>query len=336
MARGACWPYGIHPLRRIGDLTLNDRKPDIKKLALCLSIWAFAPLAMLTQAASAETAPTQILVNGVRFHYLDQGAGVPVIFIHGGLEDYRAWDQQVAAFSQGYRAISYSRRYNFPNSGAGFGNAYSPVVDAEDLATLIGTLGLPAAHVVGHSYGAYVALLLALRHPEIVRSLVLSEPPVMRWLPGIEGGKPLFTEFMTTVWEPTTRGFRRNDEAGVAAAIDGFGKIGYSGTDEKMTFATLPPEVRSALLENAPEWRALTMSRDAFPMISLSAVQRIQAPILLLSGKRSLKLSNAIDGQLQRLLPHGERIILADATHEMWSEFPEECRNAAMVFIGNH
>ena len=137
-------------------------------------------------------------------------------------------------------------------------------MDAEDLATLIGTLGLPAAHVVGHSYGAYVALLLALRHPEIVRSLVLSEPPVMRWLPGIEGGKPLFTEFHRDhrLGAPT-RSFRRNDEA-AWHAIDGFGKIGYSGTDEKMTFATLPPEVRRALLENAPEWRALTMSRDAF------------------------------------------------------------------------
>lgn len=314
----------------------HQRESIIKKLALYLSIWAFAPLVMLTQAASAETAPTQILLNGVRFHYVDQGAGVPVIFIHGGLEDYRAWDPQVAAFSRDYRAISYSRRYNFPNSGAAFGNNYSPIVDAEDLAKLIGALGLPAAHVVGHSYGAYVALLLALRHPEIVRSLVLSEPPIMRWLPGIDGGKPLLTEFMSTVWEPTTRGFRRSDEAGVAAAINGFGELGYSGSDEKMSYATLPAEVRGALLVNAPEWRALTMSRDAFPMISLSAVQHLRAPTLLLSGKRSLKLSNAIDAQLQRLLPRGERVVLAEATHEMWSEFPEECRNAAMAFIGHH
>ncbi len=82
-------------------------------------------------------------------------------------------------------------------------------MDAEDLAKLIATLGLPRAHIVGHSYGAYVALLLATRHPELVRSVVLSEAPVMRWLPEIEGGKALFTEFMTTVWEPTTRGFRR-------------------------------------------------------------------------------------------------------------------------------
>jgi pimeloyl-ACP methyl ester carboxylesterase len=267
---------------------------------------------------------------------VDRGIGVPVIFIHGGLDDYRAWDPQLTAFARGYRAIAYSRRYNFPNSGAAFGNSYSSIVDADDLATLIAALGLPPAHIVGDSYGAYVALLLAIKHPELVRSMVLSEAPVMPLLLEIEGGRPLFTEFMTTVWKPTTLGFRKSDEAGVAAAVDGFGELGYSGTDEKMTFATLPPEARSGLLENAPEWRALTMSKNAFPAISLSEIKRIQAPTLLLSGGRSLKLSNAIDGKLQGLLAHGERTILADATHEMWREFPEECRDAVITFIGKH
>jgi len=56
----------------------------------------------------------------------------------------------------------------------------------------------------------------------------------------------------------------------------------------------------------------------------------------LLSGQRSLKLSNAIDGQLKRLLPHGQRIVLAKATHEMWSEYPEECRNATIAFLREH
>ena len=120
------------------------------------------------------------------------------------------------------------------------------------------------------------------------------------------------------------------------AAINGFGELGYSGTDEKMTFATLPPEVRTVVLENAPEWKALTMSKDAFPVIPLSAIRDLKIPTLLLSGRRSLKLSNAIDGQLERLLPQGERLILADATHEMWSEYPEECRNAAIAFMARH
>lgn len=259
-----------------------------------------------------------------------------MVFVHGGLEDYRAWEPQVEAFSKQYRAIAYSRRYNYPNSGAAFADNYSAITDAEDLAALIRKLALPPVHVVGYSYGAYAALFLAARHPELVRSLVLSEPPVLRLLSGVPGGAPLFTDFMSKVWKPATRGFRAGDQAGVTAAVNGFGELGYSGTDEKMTFAALPPEVRSALLENASEWKALTMSKDAFPSLPLGAIRRIDAPVLLLSGARSLKLAGAIDGLLERTLPQAQRTLLAGATHDMWSEYPEECRKAALMFLDKH
>ena len=166
--------------------------------------------------------------------------------------------------------------------------------------------------------------------------MVLAEPPLLLWLPKIAGGKPLYDEFMHVVWEPTTRGFRKSNVAGVTAAIDGFGTLGYSGTDQKMTFTAIPPEMRSVLLENAPEWKALTMSRDAFPPLTFAAATKIDTPTLLLSGQRSLRLANVIDGELARLLPHSQRIVLAGATHEMWNEYPEECRRAAIEFIGQH
>ena len=304
----------------------------MKRLTICLALWA----ALFAQNTTAQTSPKKVRVNGAELHYVDQGKGVAVIFVHGGLDDYRVWQPQMEAFSQRYRTLAYSRRYNYPNPRVAPRTDYSAIVDADDLAALIRKLKLAPAHIVGVSYGAYVALLLAARHPELVRSLVLSEPPVLQWLPEMEGGKPLFTEFMTKVWEPAARGFRVGDEAGVKAAVDGFGELGYSGTDQKMTFATLPPEVRSALLENAPEWRALTMSKDAFPALPLEAVRRIRAPTLLLSGQRSLTLHGMIDSQLERLLPQKERIILSNATHEMWNEYPEECRRAALVFFAKH
>src|SRR4051812_17311641 len=103
-----------------------------------------------------------------------------------------------------------------------------------------------------------------------------------------------------------------------------------------MTFATLPPEDRRALLENAPEWRALTMSKEAFPALPPSTITRIKAPTLLLSSQRSLKLADLIDRRLEDLLPHAQRTIVANATHEMWNEYPDECRNAAVAFFAKH
>lgn len=79
------------------------------------------------------------------------------------------------------------------------------------------------------------------------------------------------------------------------AAMDGFGELGYSGTDVKMTFAALPPEIRTMILSNAAEWKALTMSKDAFPELSFASVKNIRAPVLLLGGERSLALYHLID-----------------------------------------
>ena len=308
----------------------------MKRVMICLALCAILPLPLSAQEAAGQALLKKVRVNGAQLHYVEKGNGVPVVFVHGGLEDYRAWQPQMEAFSQRHRTIAYSRRHNYPNPKVAPGTHHSAIVDADDLAALIRNLKLAPAHVVGVSYGAYTALFLAVRHPALVRSLVLAEPPVLRWLPELEGGKALFTDFMSKVWEPAARGFREGDAAGVKAAMDGFGEIGYSGSDEKMTFATLPPEVRSRLLENAHEWRALTMSKDAFPALPVAAVKRIRRPTLLLSGQRSLALHGVIDKQLATLLPQVERITLANATHEMWNEFPEECRNAAIAFLAKH
>ena len=308
----------------------------MRRLLIGLLLLGVLPPSLFSEDTPGETSLKTIRVNEVELHYLDQGKGVPVVFIHGGLEDERAWGAQVKEFSRRYRTIAYSRRYNYPNARVAARPDYSAAVDAEDLAALISALKLPPTHLIGVSYGAYTALLAALRHPALVRSLVLSEAPLLRWLPELKGGQPLFTDFMTKLWEPTSRGFRESDEAGVKAAIDGFGELGYSGTDEKMTFAALPLDVRKSILENAAEWRALTASTDALPYVPPSAVQALKAPVLLLSGERSLALHGMIDRELERLLPQRERIVLPKATHEMWNEYPEQCREAALAFLAKH
>src|SRR5262249_60813453 len=56
---------------------------------------------------------------------------------------------------------------------------HSAVVEAEYLAAFIKKLDLGTVHVVGNSYGGYAALFLAARHPELVRTLTVAEPPVV-------------------------------------------------------------------------------------------------------------------------------------------------------------
>lgn len=115
----------------------------------------------------------------------DCGTGNPVVFIHGGASDYRTWDKQIRVFAERFRVLAYSRRFHWPNQSIADGAEYSMSVQADDLEYICKSLATPRPHLVGHSYGAYLALLVAMRNPGLVGRLVLAEPPVI----------PLFTSY---------------------------------------------------------------------------------------------------------------------------------------------
>ena len=153
----------------------------------------------------------KVVVNGVELHYIEQGQGPPIVLVHGGLADYREWGPQMERFAQSHRVIAYSRRYNYPNQNREIRADHSALVDAEDLAAFLRALDLDQSDIVGYSYGAFGALVLALEHPELVHVLALAEPPVHRWVIGLPGGDALFAEFMTSFWEPVGAAFRQGD-----------------------------------------------------------------------------------------------------------------------------
>ena len=269
---------------------------------------------------------TRLRVNGVDLHYLEIGKGVPVIFVHGGLDDYRMWDAQLEPFSQQYHVIAYSRRYNYPNNNPRIRPDHSSIVEADDLAALIKELKLGPAHIVGHSYGALTALFLAVRYPELVRTLVLAEPPVMRWAEETAEGRALLAEFMGNLWKPAGEAFRQGDkEQALRVTVKYFAGEGV--------FDQVPEAQRKYWMGNLREWQALTTSIDAFPALSREDVKRIKAPALMLSGERTLDIHKFVDGELQPLLLNGERVMISNASHDMWSEQPEACGRAALAFL---
>src|SRR5215467_9130926 len=89
--------------------------------------------------------------QGITLHYVDKSTGVPVIFVHGSLSDGGYWADQIGPFAEHYRAIAYSRRYNYPNTNPAR-PGYSAVTDSDDLWALMRTLHLGKAIVIGYSY----------------------------------------------------------------------------------------------------------------------------------------------------------------------------------------
>ncbi len=301
----------------------------LSAITLTATMFTMGGATRVGATAAPETAALKtIQVNGVELHYLDKGTGIPVIFIHGGLVDYRRWTEQVEPFAEHYRVITYSRRYNFPNKNQRIDPAYSAAVDADDLAALITKLGLGPAHIVGESYGAYAGLFLAVHHPELVRSLVLAEAPMMRWLNATPEGKGFYDEFQDHLWQPVGRAFRENKpQEAMRIAVKYF----LAGA----TLEEIPAESRALIEANLSEWQALSTSTDAFPSLRREEVAGVRAPTLLMGGEATLPLQKLLDAQYAALLPNCQRVVIEHATHEMWDEQPVACREKALQFLAS-
>jgi pimeloyl-ACP methyl ester carboxylesterase len=281
--------------------------------------------------ADAPILQTANIGHGLALHYVEQGTGTPLIFVHGSLSDGGYWADQVGPFAKHYRAIAYSRRYNYPNVNP-VRRGYSAVVDAEDLAAFIHTLHLGKVVVIGHSYGALTALFLAAKHPELVRALVLAEPPaisLLMHLPSDEAntGKAMFEDIQRKMVAPMQQAFRKGDhDAGIAAFMD------YVFNDPH-AWDKMPESAREDTLRDAHEWDVMMTTGILFPNIEPPTIRRITAPVLLLSGAKSYQFLGLITEELARLLPNRETIVLPDTGHQMWYQAPDVCRRDVETFL---
>jgi non-heme chloroperoxidase len=267
--------------------------------------------------------------TGVELHYVERGNGTPVVFIHGGGRDYRYWDAHVKPFSQRYRVVAYSRRYAPPNDNPEIVSDYAANIDAADLAALMRALQLGPAHLVGASIGGVAALFLAVERPELVRTLVLAEPPVLRWALDLPGGRAMFDRFFDEAFKPAGDAFRAGEsERAMSLLTDAF--LGRG------TFARFPDALRRKVMHTAGDWAAQTMSSTPFPELSRDAVRAIRAPVLMLSGARTIPLHALVDDELERLLPNVTRIVISAASHDLWADQPERCREFTLGFLAKH
>ncbi|MEO7224291.1 MAG: alpha/beta hydrolase [Devosia sp.] len=114
---------------------------------------------------------TSISIGGATLPVVSAGPadGIPVVFLHAGVCDYRMWGEQVEAVADaGYRALAYTRR--------GFGDAVSldePFNHLADIEAVLARVGIHAAVFVGCSLGGGLAIDFALKHPGRMAGLVL-------------------------------------------------------------------------------------------------------------------------------------------------------------------
>jgi pimeloyl-ACP methyl ester carboxylesterase len=264
-------------------------------------------------------------IGGRALEYEVRGAGEPVVLVHGShIADAFAPLLVEPVLTERYQLILYHRR--------GFAGSTHPdgplsiVQQAADCRTFMRHLGVPCAHIVGHSYGGAIALQLALDAPEAVHSLALLEPALLM--------VPSAQQFLEAIG-PVLQMYEAGNKTG---AVDGFLQ------------AVVGPEHRSVLDRVLPGAFAQAVAdADTFFRIELPALQqwsftqadagRITQPVLAVLGADSHTLWPGwveVHQLVQAWLPQAEAFVLKGATHGLQIIDPKGMAEGLAGFFARH
>lgn len=238
--------------------------------------------------------------------FQEYGKGPPIIILHGLFGSSQNWHSMAERLADRYRVFACDLR----NHGA------SPWADsmtypemADDLETLIDENGLSSATVLGHSVGGKTAMLVALRHPDLIEELIVVDiAPVSYQEP--------FMDYIRAMQEALRNGATRKAEVDAALAS-----------------AVADPATRLFLLQNLEErngrleWR-INLDAIAANMSDLLAFPDVSAleysgRALFVSGARSDYIGRTYHGQIYELFPQAEFAVIAEAGHYPHVEQPE-------------
>lgn len=305
------------------------------KLNLCY--WLFISAAIILNACAEKSETTvetesselkKMLVNSDTLHYLDIGQGETVVFVHGTLGNYLDWGYQLDTFASEFRVISYSRRHANPNrQDVVEGEDYSVEGHAADLVQFLRSLNAGPVHLVGHSYGAYTALMAALQHPDLVKSLTLGEPPVFPILQLLPGGDSIISHFNKKALLPAQEAFRNgNDEKGIAL---------FSGfvMGDTAFYSMIPDQDREHMKMNVTELKGIVLSGSQFPEVTCEQLSNLKMPVLLVSGEYSTPMFSLTMAELARCIPGAEKQMIPGASHGLQVENPNVFNASVMTFL---
>ncbi|MEU6582434.1 alpha/beta hydrolase [Nocardia sp. NPDC046763] len=266
---------------------------------------------------------SDIVIDGLVLHYQTSGHGEPVVLVHGSWDDHHGWDDVVPYLEPHLTVIRYDRR--------GHGRSDCPPgqgrigEDVDDLAGLVQHLGHGPVHVVGHSYGATVALLLALRYPQLCHSLTIHEPPLFALLAeaGETGLAELVRDRMGRVIELLTSG---QIEEGTRKFVD---EVGFGpGTWDHV----LSPRLRESFIAHADTW--LDQARDPDRLaLATRLLASLSVPILITHGDRGLPWYAPVVRILTDTIPGAMLRVIHGCAHAPHLTHPNEFATAVIEHI---
>jgi len=263
-------------------------------------------------------------VNGVRLFYEISGTGeVPLVLVHGSWGSHHNWDPVVRGLAESFRVLTYDRRGHSeserpPEQG-------SIREDVADLAALIAHVGLGPAWVAGNSFGASITLRLAGERSNLLRGVIVHEPPLFSLLANDPSVAPMLDEVGKRLSAVVKR-IASDDHAGAAEQFVETVALGPGA------WAQLTPDLQQTFIKNAPTY--LDECRDPEQLaFDLAWIRAFPRPLLLTTGDQSPPTFAPVVAKLADVLPNAEVLRFPGAGHIPHVTHPEAYIEAITAFI---
>ena len=264
----------------------------------------------------------RINVGNGSLYYEEAGQGEPIIFVHGHSLDHRMWDEQFSVFAKKYHVIRYDLR--------GYGISSSQTEDyqfmhAEDLITLMDSLRIPKAHIVGLSLGGFITADMLAYFPDRMLSAFLASGNIRK----SKGPS-----------EPMTPEEARVRDKEIAAlkekGVDVMKKEWFEGLMK--SGGSQRERMRESLWQMIDEWDAWQpLHKEVRVVAGLDAIEKLKknhpdVPALIVEGHSS---SNRFSKEppILQYLPNGKLKVIDDCGHMLNMERPEEFNAALEEFL---
>jgi epoxide hydrolase 4 len=273
-------------------------------------------------------------VNGMRLHYVEQGTGPLILFLHGFPEFWYAWKDLLAECGRDHRAVAPDLRgYNFSEMPAAVESYRVPIL-VEDIRSLALALGASKFVLVGHDWGGVVAWGFAAAHPEMLEKLVIINAPhpaiLARELlrnPAQQQASDYFNLFAAPAAEAV---LAQNDFAMLQRAVFG----SWTTAEDRQKYLEC---WRRGLTGGLNYYRAAglksPMTVEDFARLGFAAPPPIAVPTLVIWGEKDFAL---LPGLLDGLEAHVERLKIVrvpDAGHWVVHEQPATVIGAIRGFL---
>jgi proline iminopeptidase len=305
-------------------------------LARTLVLIAAVAVPTVAAAAPAETGHT-FQSGGVTLYVevLGAGAGVPLVVVNGGPGFDHTYEHATVpgttsaweVLAKGRRVAFYDQRGNGRSGALAPGQSCTLADQIADLDAVRAHLGVAQIDLLGHSWGGYLVMAYAARHPDHIRHLVIVDSAAPKWSDTLFLFKDIFPE-----------GQERSDSFAFAEAL-GDAAASQASLREYFHWLFYSPEKRDAFIAQVSAGvytKAINeaIDHDVQRFDLNPEIRKFKFPTLVVTGRYDINVAQSVAYKIHKAIPGSQFVVFERSGHLPFYEEPEAFVRTLETFLG--